>query len=52
MTNAEAETIKVGILIQSSNDRQKLKAKWALFAAPKQLQDPCWKLIKFKNLSL
>ena len=33
MTDAEAETIKVGILIQSSNDTEKLKAKWALFAA-------------------
>ena len=47
MTDAEAETIKVGILIQSSNDTEKLKAKWALFAASKKLQDPCWKLIKF-----
>ena len=40
VTDAEAETIKVGILVKSSNDREKLKAKRALFAAPKQLQDP------------
>jgi hypothetical protein len=27
VTDAKAETIKVGILIQSSNDTEKLKAK-------------------------
>jgi hypothetical protein len=51
VTDAKAETSKVGILVQSSNDL-KLKANRALFAAPKQLQDPYRNLIKFKKLSL